>query len=187
MEHLRVFVSSTQKDLQPERDTAETVIALLGHQCMRAETYDSPGTSPVTVCRDLAKQCDIYLGIYGPAYGYKVPDSGMSATELEYREAREDNPNKVFIYVQHIDDSRLEDEQRRFLQEVQDFSHGYFRHERFADTAELADQIRRDIVTWTTRRVRGLLAKEIENQALRDKIAHLSRVMELYGIPEDLR
>lgn len=185
MERLKVFLSSTQRDLQNERDSAEAVIAELGHYCLRAETFDSPGTSPEDACRQMARSCDIYVGIFGPQYGFRVPRVGISATELEYREARNSNPGKILVYVQ--DAEVLDDEQKRFLQEVQDFSDGYFRHKKFADREELGEQIRRDVITWTTRRVRQSLAKEIEVRALRDKVAHLSRVMELYGVPEELR
>lgn len=185
MERVRVFLSSTQVDLQPERDSAEAVIARLGHECLRAETHDAPGISPEEVCRKLARDCDIYVGIFGGRYGYMVPRLGRSATEMEYREARTSNPGKVFVYVKDAED--VEDDQRRFLTEVEDFSQGYFRHERFQSVSQLAQQLERDLITWTSRRIREALAKEVEVRALRDKVAHLSNVMELYGILEDLR
>jgi len=185
MERIRVFVSSTQKDLQPERDSAEAVIAGLGHECLRAETHDAPGRSPEEVCRRLARDCDVYVGVFGGRYGFVVSRIGYSATEMEYREARVCNPEKVFVYVKHTED--IDDEQRRFLTEVQDFSDGYFRHERFQNASQLAEQLERDLITWVSQRIREALARQTEVKALRDKIAHQSRVMALYGIPEDLR
>jgi hypothetical protein len=185
MDRLRVFLSSTQKDLQAERDSAEAIVAELGHQCLRAETLDSPGTSPEEACKYMARSCDIYVGIFGPMYGFKVPGLGISATELEYREAKNADAGKVFVYVQDADS--LDEEQERFLREVQSFSDGYFRHEKFANCDALREQIRRDVITWTTRKVREGLQKQVELRALRDKVAHFSRIMELYGIPEDLR
>jgi len=104
---------------------------------------------------------------------------------MEYREARVCNPEKVFVYVKHTED--IDDEQRRFLTEVQDFSDGYFRHERFQNASQLAEQLERDLITWVSQRIREALARQTEVKALRDKIAHQSRVMALYGIPEDLR
>src|ERR1022692_1233823 len=198
MERLKVFLSSTQKDLQPERDSAEAlIVAELAHQCLRAETLDAPGDSPEEACRGLARSCDIYLGILGLNYGYKVPRLGISATEMEYKEARKADPGKVFIYVQEgdvldADQKRFEGDvldadQKRFLEEVQSFSDGYFRHGKFASCGELKEQIRRDVINWTTQKVREALKKQIELRALRDKVEHMSRVMELYGIPEELR
>ena len=133
----------------------------------------------------MARTCDIYVGIFAGGYGFRVPRLGCSATEMEYREARLSGPGKVFVYVK--DATNIEDEQRRFLTEVQDFSDGYFRHERFQSAAQLRDQFKQDLVAWTSRRIREALAKEVEVRALRDKVAHLSRVMELYGVPEGLR
>lgn len=185
MDRLRIFVSSTQKDLQSERNRAEAVISELGHQCLRAETHDAPGYSPEEACMALATSCDIYVGIFGSRYGYVVPHLGCSATEMEFQAARAVNPGKVLVYLKHASD--VEGEQARFLQKVQDFSAGYFRHQLFQTDADLADQIRRDLVTWMSKKVRETLAKEIELRALRDKVAHLSRVMELYGVPENLR
>ena len=133
----------------------------------------------------MARSCDIHVGIFGSIYGFEVPDLGISATEQEYREARAADPAKVFVYIQ--DTETVDEEQKRFLAEVQSFSDGYFRHEKFSDCAALTEQLRRDVITWTTRKVREALKKQVELRALRDKVAHLSRVMELYGIPEELR
>jgi hypothetical protein len=89
------------------------------------------------------------------------------------------------VYIKNVE--KVDPEQERFLQEVQDFSKGYFRHEMFTNCNQLAEQVRRDIITWTTRQVRKALSKELEVERLRDKVAYLSRTMERYGIPEDLR
>lgn len=185
MDQLRVFISSTQKELQAERDAVEVLIGELGYLCLRAEKYDSPGTSSQQACCNMARHCDIYLGIFGGRYGYKVPSLNLSATEMEFLEAKNRNPEKVFIYIKEV--GKVERNQQRFLADVQSFSDGYFRHAKFRDCSELKEQVRRDLITWITRNVRRLLEKEVETKALRDKVAHLSRVMEMYGIPEDLR
>ena len=185
MERLKVFLSSTQKELQPERDSAEALVAELGHHCLRSETLDAPGCSPWDACKSMAEACDIYVGIFGSSYGYRVPNLGISATEMEYRTARTADPGKIFIYIK---ESEVHDvDQKRFLEEVQGFSTGYFRHAKFETCAELAEQIRRDVITWTTQRVREARNRRIELLALRDKVAHMARVMEYYGVPEDLR
>jgi hypothetical protein len=75
MDRLKVFLSSTQRDLQAERASAEAVIDELGHDCLRAETFDSPGTSSEDACRHMARSCDVYIiGIFGPRYGFRVTD-----------------------------------------------------------------------------------------------------------------
>src|ERR1017187_2323201 len=99
MERLKVFLSSTQRDLQLERDGAEALVSELGHECLRAETLDAPGCSPLDACKAMAEQCDIYVGIFGCNYGFRVPQFGISATEMEYRTARSADPGKIFVYV----------------------------------------------------------------------------------------
>lgn len=185
MERLKIFVSSTQRDLQPERDSVQAAIEHLGHDCLRAETYGSPGESPRDACCRMARDCDIYVGVYGAKYGYIDAETGMSVTELEYRHARQCSAAKVFVYLKEVTD--LEPEQEKFLQEVQDFSNGYFRHGRFQTTDQLSDYIRRDVITWMTRQIRLAIIKEREMQALRTKVELQARIMELYGVPEDLR
>lgn len=185
MEQLKVFISSTQKDLQQERDSVESLINDLGHRTLRAETLNSPGTSPKSACETMARECDIYLGIFGARYGYVVPELHISATEMEFREARNHNPSKVFVYLKKVD--KLERRQKNFLDKVQDFSAGYFRHRKFETTDELVGHLRSDIITWTTRQIRRLVDKDLEVEALRDKVSYLSRVMAMYGIQEELR
>jgi len=185
MDRLKIFISSTQNDLQLERDAVEQVIEELGHECLRAETYDSPGTSPEQACRTMAQDCDVYIGIYGTRYGFVPPNIEVSVTEMEYLTARDHNPAKIFIYVREC--GSYENEQERFLRDVQDFASGYFRHLKFKDSSELIRQFKSDLITWTTRKVRDSIIKDIEMRALRDKIRHLTKVMELYGVPEELR
>lgn len=185
MERLKVFISSTQKDLQTERNSVEALIEQMGYECLRSEKFNAPGVSPENACIQMARECDIYIGIFGGRYGYKPQHLDISVTELEYREARLHNPEKVFVYIKDTNDIELE--QRRLLKEIQDFSEGYFRHEKFTDYHHLAEQVKRDIINWTTRQIRKALIKDLEVQALRYKVAHLSQIMEMYGIPEDFR
>jgi len=185
MDRMKVFISSTQRDLQKERDGVETIIGRLGHECIRSETFDSPGFSPESVCLKMARDCDIYIGLFGDRYGFEPENYDISVTALEYREARADNPLKIFIYVKDV--KKIEPKQEHFLQEIQDFSNGYFRHEKFKELDQLTEQVERDIITWTTRQIRRALSKEIEVRALIDKVEHLSRIMEMYGVPENLR
>jgi tetratricopeptide (TPR) repeat protein len=115
MGRLRVLISSTQNELKAERDAVEAVVADLGCECVRAETHAAPGLSPEEACREMARTCDAYVGIFGGRYGFTVPNLGCSATEMEYREARLTDPRKVLVYVK--DATEIEEEQRRFLVE----------------------------------------------------------------------
>jgi hypothetical protein len=182
---LKIFVSSTQRDLQAERDLAEEVIKRLGHECLRAEKYISPGQSPEQVCKEMALSCDMYIGIYGKSYGENQEAIGISATEMEYKEAREENASKILVYVKQ--ESEYEEEQARFLSEVEDFSNGYFRHSKFGELAELAQQMERDIIAWSTKKIHELKNKEKELLALKEKVKYYEKVIEIFGIPVVLK
>lgn len=177
---LQIFISSTQTDLQPERNAAEEVVANLGHHCLRAESYASPGTSSHDACKAMALNCDIYIGVYGKRYGFVPLELGMSVTEMEYRVAKGSNPAKVFVYIK--DEEVSDEDQLRFLEEVQDFSSGYFRHGKFRTESELADQIRQDLNVWIVRRVREALHLQQRIRDLEDEVAFLRGMLARRGL-----
>jgi hypothetical protein len=85
----RVFVSSTSKDLQAEREAIERAL----HQMRDAEFsgmeyFGSRPDKPKAVCLQEVSQGNVYIGIFAHRYGYIDPESGLSMTELEYRQAR---------------------------------------------------------------------------------------------------
>jgi hypothetical protein len=114
---IRVFISSTMKDLGPEREAVESALAGLDLAAVRAETVGSQSASPLEVSRMMAQQCDIYLGIYGGCYGTVVPGDGRSITEIEYHTARKLG-KPILIYRKK--GILVEPEQEQFLQFVGD-------------------------------------------------------------------
>ena len=92
MDQLKLFISSTQKDLQEERNSVRAAVEQLGHTCLRAETYSAPGASPKTACTLMARECDVYVGVFGSRYGFVVPELGISATEMEFKHDRITQP-----------------------------------------------------------------------------------------------
>jgi len=86
----KVYLSSTLKDLEPER--AE-VTAALGDECVVKHSYRASEDDLVTSCQDDVVGCDLYIGILGLRYGYvprtKNPQK-LSITELEYERAGEE-------------------------------------------------------------------------------------------------
>ncbi len=151
---LRVFISGTQEDLIMERDTASSVIRALGFVPLRAEKHSSVAASPYDVCIELAKTCDLYLGLYGGRYG-RIPERMLcSVTEMEYDAACASEPSKILIYRSETAD--IEPAQRGFLNKVQSFDKGYFRRPPFLSVEQLAQYLREDIPRWITQRIRRL-------------------------------
>ena len=64
MNTLKIFVSGTMVDLRPERDAVARAIASLRLEAVRAETEFSEDRSSRDKILTMARECDIYLGLY---------------------------------------------------------------------------------------------------------------------------
>ncbi len=82
---IRIFLSSTYLDLQPERQTVETMLHRFREtKFVGMECFGSRDETTQRASRDEVDRSDFYLGLFGGRYG-----SGI--TEDEYRRARERN------------------------------------------------------------------------------------------------
>ena len=94
----QVFVSSTFKDLEAERQ--EVMQALLELDCMPAgmELFPAANDSQWNLIKQVIDKCDYYILILGGRYGSIGPD-GISYTEMEYHYAMSINiPIIAFIH-----------------------------------------------------------------------------------------
>lgn len=82
-----IYISSTFKDLQKEREAANKAILRLGHHPICMEDYVACDERPVDRCVKDAASCDIYVGIFAFRYGYIPPGYDKSITHLEYEAA----------------------------------------------------------------------------------------------------
>lgn len=80
-----VMISSTMRDLNPERQAVAQVISEFGAQPRYFETFSSPG-DPAQVYHPEVSRADVYLFIAGERYGQPIPGDSRrrSATHLEY-------------------------------------------------------------------------------------------------------
>ncbi len=84
----RVFISSTSKDLQAEREAIERALREMGGAlAVGMEFFGSRPETPRQVCLSEVAQSHVYVGIFAERYGSIDHQSGLSMTELEYREA----------------------------------------------------------------------------------------------------
>lgn len=151
MNRLKIFISSTMTDLQAERQAVEQAIAELRLEAVRAETIGSQPVSSRQACLEMARQCDIYLGIYGARYGWVPPGDQVSVTKMELQEAREQGKD-ILVYVKDVPER--EEAQEEFLQRVEDFDEGFFRRPYFTTPEQLAEWVREDIAALVSRRYR---------------------------------
>ena len=151
MDRLKIFISSTMKDLQAERQAVKQAIADLRLEAVRAETLGSQPVSSRQACLEMARQCDIYLGIYGARYGWVPPGDQVSVTEMEFQEARKRGKD-ILVYVKDVPER--EEAQIEFLRRVQDFDEGFFRRPYFTTLEQLAEWVKEDIAKLVSRRYR---------------------------------
>lgn len=146
---LKVFVSSVQKELGPERAAVSQVIAVdpfLDKHCEAVlfETEPTTGIPKKNAYLDTLKGCELYLLIVDVEYGR--PDGDLSATHKEYREAQNRKmPTAVFIRgLDGAKDKKREKPTQEFVDEIKSDAHKY---KRFHDREDLKPAIREALLS----------------------------------------
>src|SRR5271157_4302344 len=145
-EKLRVMISSTVRDLEPEREAAEQAIVTFCFRRYRSETLPSIARSPQEVCESMASSCDVMVLILGDRYGWVIPALGISVTEREYDVAITSDPAKVLAF-EKVPDQR-EPRQEQFVAKVKGFEGGCFVARPFTTPDELTDQVKEALSVW---------------------------------------
>ena len=87
---MKVYLSSTHRDLQAHRAAVDQTLRKMGHDVIGMEQYAAEGSRPVARCRRDVAMADIYVLMLGWRYGYVPMDDNcdrLSITEIEYRHA----------------------------------------------------------------------------------------------------
>lgn len=127
---LRVFISSTLKELQEEREAARSAVDELHLTPVMFEAGARPHP-PQDLYRAYLKQSDVFVGIYGESYGWVAPGMDRSGIEDEYLLSG-DRPKLIYVKSNRHREPRLD----TLLGEIADAGISY-RH--FDDS----DQLRR--------------------------------------------
>jgi O-acetyl-ADP-ribose deacetylase (regulator of RNase III) len=93
-----VFVSSTYNDLKPHRQAIKDVIKNLQLKFIGMEEFVATAQAPADLIRQKVLESGVYLGILGMRYGNVDPGTGLSMTELEYRQAIASN-KRICMFV----------------------------------------------------------------------------------------
>lgn len=129
---MKVFVSSVVRDYEKYREAAAEAVETLGYQVSRSEDFPARPDTPQQACLGEIRGSDAVILLLGERYGAKQ-DSGLSATQEEYNEAKKNNiPVLVFIES----DINPELAQEEFIKEVKDWTSGYF-IKNFSDSKQL--------------------------------------------------
>ncbi|MBX3060503.1 MAG: tetratricopeptide repeat protein [Anaerolineae bacterium] len=142
-QRLRVFISSTLRELAAEREAARQAIEQLRLIPVLFETGARPHP-PRNLYRAYLAQSHIFVGIYWQSYGWVAPDMDISGLEDELR-LSPGLPKLIYIKTPAPDqEARL----KTMLQQIKnadDVSYKYF-----STAAELGDLIGNDLVLLLT-------------------------------------
>ncbi|WP_027358130.1 DUF4062 domain-containing protein [Desulforegula conservatrix] len=97
---LNIFLSSTGRDLQAQRDDLYDVLRKIHSlKCIRMEDFTASVDSAAEHCKKMVQKCDLFIGIIGHYYG-SIPPKGyeISYTELEFLTAQKlEKPGLFFM------------------------------------------------------------------------------------------
>lgn len=149
---VRVMLSSTISDLVEERLSIQAALSPLGlfeveGVAPGGSTLSGAG-SPLTRTADLAANCDAYLLVLGPRYGFET-SLGKSATELEFDAAYRDDPTKVLVMQKA--GVTPEARQEVFISRVLDYHKGYL-VSRFLSPTEAGEVAAESLTRWIRER-----------------------------------
>ncbi len=95
----QIFVSSTFKDLEQERQEVLAAVVESGNMPVGMEYFPSISATPFDYIKMMLEKVDYYILILAGKYGSIEQESGLSYTELEFDYARELGiPTMVFLY-----------------------------------------------------------------------------------------
>ncbi|MET0887781.1 MAG: DUF4062 domain-containing protein [Mycetocola sp.] len=138
-QRVRVFVSSTLRELAPERRVARAVIERLALAPVMFELGARPHP-PRSLYRAYLEQSDIFVGVYWESYGWVAPDEEVSGLEDEYNLAP-DIP--MLIYVKRSE--QRQPHLQTLLNRIRDDDRASY--VAFDDTEELEALLTSDLAT----------------------------------------
>ncbi|MFE7843843.1 DUF4062 domain-containing protein [Microbacterium sp. NPDC057407] len=105
-QRIRVFVSSTLRELAEERRVVKDAIERLRLAPVMFELGARPHP-PRELYRSYLAQSDVFIGIYGASYGWVAPEEDISGLEDEYNLAPPGMPKLIYIKDTDHRDDRL--------------------------------------------------------------------------------
>ena len=139
-QRLRVFVSSTLRELADERRAVKAAIERLRLAPVMFELGARPHP-PRDLYRAYLEQSDVFVGIYGESYGWVAPGETVSGLEDEYNLAPASMPKLIYIKTSGERDDRL----RGLIERIRsDDTAAYLP---FDTAADLGERVAADLAT----------------------------------------
>lgn len=153
-QRIRVFVSSTLRELAEERAAVKAAIERLRLAPVMFELGARPH-APRELYRSYLAQSDVFVGIYGSSYGWVAPGEEVSGLEDEYNLAPRSMPKLIYIRSTEDRDERL----KALIRRIQADDNAAYLY--FDSAAALEEQVLGDLAT--------LLAERFDESRLVDE------------------
>lgn len=137
-QRIRVFVSSTLRELADERRVVRAAIERMRLAPVMFELGARPHP-PRELYRSYLSQSDVFVAIYGSSYGWVAPDEEISGLEDEYNLAPPTMPKLIYIKASDTRDERLAE----LIARIQADDTAAYLH--FDSPEELEDQVAGDL------------------------------------------
>ena len=85
---MKVFISSTYKDLIDYRAAAIRAVEGTNYQASKMEVFGARPDEPLDACLKEVEESDLFIGIYALRYGFIPEGADISITEMEYLHAK---------------------------------------------------------------------------------------------------
>ncbi|HLO16932.1 MAG TPA: DUF4062 domain-containing protein [Anaerolineales bacterium] len=85
---MKVFISSTYKDLIEYRAAAIRAVEGTNYQASKMEVWGARPDEPITACLKEVEESNLFIGIYALRYGFIPEGADISITEMEYVHAK---------------------------------------------------------------------------------------------------
>lgn len=85
---MKVFISSTYKDLIDYRAAAIRAVEGTNYQASKMEVFGARPDEPLDACLKEVEESDLFIGIYALRYGFIPEGADISITEMEYVHAK---------------------------------------------------------------------------------------------------
>ncbi len=85
---MKVFISSTYKDLIDYRAAAIRAVEGTNYQASKMEVFGARPDEPLDACLKEVEESDFFIGIYALRYGFIPEGADISITEMEYAHAK---------------------------------------------------------------------------------------------------
>ncbi|MET4098907.1 putative ATPase [Agrococcus sp. UYP10] len=167
-QRLRVFVSSTLRELEAERRAVRSAIEQLRLAPVMFELGARPHP-PRDLYRAYLEQSDVFVGIYAERYGWVAPGEDVSGLEDEYRLARPSMPRLIYLREGATREPRLDE----LIERIQADDTASYKTYRSPD--DLAELVEADLATLLAERfdaaVRPAPAPDAPGSAALDLLA----------------